>query len=186
LSFAQVFDIAAAFVAAFFVARGAVRGLTGELVSLVGLVAAVFCGWTFAGQAADFVARYLPSLDPTILRMVCAAALFFGVSIAFSMLGRLMKAAVSAAGLSLTNHVLGAAVGAARAFVIVLFIYGLLSVSLRMSLFPLSASATAWMQDSVVMRFTSAAWPPVMKILTESGLDLENLARRGASGLTPQ
>ena len=162
MTFARVFDIGAAFVLAFFVVRGAMRGLTGEILSLLGLIASVVCGWTFAHPMGEAVLNYFPTWSPAVTELACAVVIFMGVSLAFAVVSKIMKALVRAANLSFLDHIMGAAAGGARTFVIVLFIYGVVST------FP-GLIPGEWMEDSIAMKGASVAWPPVFKIMTDNG-----------------
>ena len=169
MTFAHVFDIGAACVLAFFLVRGALRGLTGEIVSLLGLVASVFCGWTFAQPAADVVLQYFPDWDRVIVELVCSVAIFIAVSLIFAFIAQILKALVKAARLSFLDHVMGAVAGSARAFFLMLFIYGVVSI------FPI-LSPGEWAKESIAMRSAAVVWPPVLKILTDKGwLKLDHL-----------
>jgi len=156
-----MFDIGAAFALAFFVVRGVMRGLTGEIISLLGLIASVLCGWTFAKPMSAAVLNYFPTWNPTVTELACAVVAFMCVSLAFAVVNTIMKAVVKAANLKFLDHVMGAISGAARAFIVVLFIYGVVS------LFPPIPSE--WMEDSVAMKGASVVWPTVFKVLTDNG-----------------
>ncbi|MDR1873797.1 MAG: CvpA family protein [Synergistaceae bacterium] len=170
MTVAHIFDIGAAGVLAFFMVRGALRGLTGEVVSLLGLVASVVCGWTFAQPLAQFVLQYFPEGDKAITELLCSVVIFVGVSLAFSALARVLQMIVKAASLSFVDHALGAVSGAARAFFVVLFIYG--GFSIFSPILP-----GAWMKDSIAMRGAAVVWPPVLKILIDNGwIDLSQVS----------
>lgn len=163
MTFAHVFDIGAALALAFFVVRGAMRGLTGEIISLIGLIVSVFCGWTFALPMSNLIISYFPEWSPTATELVSAVAIFMCVSLGFAVVSKIMKALVRAANLTFLDHVMGAVSGGARAFVIVLFIYG--AMSIFSSFIP-----GEWMKDSVAMKGASAVWPTVFKVMTDNGL----------------
>ena len=144
MTVAHAFDIGAACVFAFFMVRGALRGLTGEIVSLLGLIASVACGWTFAQPLTDIVLSYFPDFDRTITELLSAVAIFVSVSLIFAALGKILKAIARAAKLSLADHVLGAVAGGLRAFGIALFIYGVASI-----FYPITKSE--WMKESITI-----------------------------------
>lgn len=170
MNFAFIFDIAAACVLAFFAVRGAFRGFSGEIIALIGLAASVFCGWTCARPAAGIILRYVPDWDATLVALGCSVALFIGVSLIFALIGRLLHFLIRAANLSMADHFLGVFVGGLRAFFIVLFIYG--AVSIFSSVVP-----SAWMKESYAMRGAAVVWPPMVAFLSERGwIDLERLA----------
>jgi uncharacterized membrane protein required for colicin V production len=162
MSFAQVFDIGAAFVTGFFVVRGSLRGLTGEIASLAGLIVSVACGWTFARPAAAFVLRYFPGWNRAAVELGSAVAIFMAVSLIFAFFAKMLRLVVRAARLSLLDHLLGAVVGVARAFCVLLLIFG--AVSVFSSLIP-----GEWMRESIAMRGAAVAWPAVSRLLAERG-----------------
>ena len=169
MTFAYAFDIGAACTLAFFVVRGALRGLIGEVVSLAGLVASVFCGWTFAQPVAMFVRERFPDLDLTLAELLSAVVLFMAVSLFFAAVGKMLQALVNVAKLSFLNHVMGIVLGAARAFFIFLFIYGVLSV-----FSPVAKSN--WMKESMVMQQVAVVWPVFLKTMTDNGwIDVSHL-----------
>lgn len=169
MTFAHVFDIGAACVLAFFAVRGALRGLTGEIVSLLGLIASVVCGWTFAQPLGAIVLSYFPSWDRTITELACSIVIFMVVSLVFAAMAKILRILVKAANLSLLDHTLGVVSGAARAFFLVLFIYG--AVSIFSPVVP-----GAWMKESIAMQGAAVVWPSVFKFLTDRGwIDLDHL-----------
>ena len=170
MNFAFMFDIAAGCLLAFFAIRGALRGLSGEVVALVGLVASVFCGWTCARPAAGIVLEYFPSWDATVVALICSVAIFMAVSLLFTFVGRLLRLLIRAANLSMADHLLGTFAGALRAFFVVLYIYG--AVSIFSLILP-----SDWMRESYAMRGAAVVWPPVIAFLSDRGwVDLERLA----------
>ncbi len=178
MTFAHVFDIGAACVLAFFAIRGALRGLTGEIVSLLGLIASVVCGWTFAQPLGSVVLRYFPSWDRTITELACSVVIFMVVSLAFAAMAKILHILVRAANLSFLDHMLGVFSGAARAFFLVLFIYG--AVSIFSPVVP-----GAWMRESIAMQGAAVVWPPVFKFLTDRGwIDLDHLKTSTTSVLS--
>jgi uncharacterized membrane protein required for colicin V production len=194
MTFAHIFDLGAACALAFFVIRGVTRGLTGEVVSLLGLVASFASSWTFSRPLAGVILRRFPDWDRallrgiygdgadyytgqgwdrTILELVCAVALFMAVSLAFAALARILRSWVRAARLSFLDHTLGAFTGALRVFLALLLIYGAVTL--------FSVIPGGWMRESVAMRGAAAAWPPVFKALTERGwLRADRLAPEAA------
>ena len=170
MNFPFMFDIAAGCLLAFFAVRGALRGLSGEIVALIGLVVSVFCGWTFARPLADVILRYFPSWDATIVSLLCSVALFVGVSLLFAFAGRLLRLLIRAANLSMADHFFGTFAGALRAFFVVLFVYG--AVSIFSPILP-----SAWTKESYAMRGAAVVWPPVIAFLSDRGwIDLDRLA----------
>jgi uncharacterized membrane protein required for colicin V production len=183
VTFAQVFDIGAACVLGFFVVKGVLRGLTGEILSMMGLVAGVVCAWMFTRPLADAILLRFPNWDRavmnaiygagandyvgawsrTITEAICSVVLFMAVSLVSAAAAKILRRMVRAADLSLLDHLLGAFSGAARAFFLALLVYG--GVTIFSSIIP-----GEWMRESVAMRITAAAWPAVSDTLTKTGL----------------
>jgi membrane protein required for colicin V production len=162
MSVANIFDISAACLLAFFAVRGGLRGLTGEIVSLLGLIAGAACGWSFAQPLAAEVLNRYPGWDRTVAELVCAVVVFMAVSLVFAILGKILRALVKAANLSLLDHAMGAAAGGLQAVLVVLFVYGVLSVFSPMT-------RSGWMEESLVMSRAAVAWPFVVEFLTAMG-----------------
>ena len=162
MTFDKVFDIGAALVLAYFVVRGAMRGLTGEIVSLLGLIASVLCSWTFARPLSIAAQNYFAALSPTVLELACAIAIFIGVSLAFAVVSKIVKALVKAANLTFLDHAMGAVSGCVRTFVVVLFIYGVASIFS-------TYIPSDWMKNSLAMKGASVVWPVVFKVMTDNG-----------------
>ena len=188
MNFAQVFDLGvidlgAAFALAFFVLRGAMRGIAGEIISIFGLIASVFCGWVFADPVSVKVLEYFPTWSPTVTKWACAVVIFIGVSAAFALIGKIVKFLVRATKLSFLDHlleesVMGAVFGGVRACVFVLFIYGVMSIHYS----PILLSK--WTKDSVAMKGASVVWPTVFKIITDKGwIDPNQLTPHGIGTL---
>ena len=172
MSFALIFDLAAACALAFFAVRGLIRGLSGEIVGLVGFLASLFCSWTCAQPAAEYVLQYLPDWDPSLVSLGCTVAIFFAVMLVFALIDKIVSFLVDAANLSLMDHALGILVGALKTGCIVLFIYGVLTV------FPFIPRD--WMKESYAMRGAAVVWPPAAQLLEAWGvLDLKALAHPG-------
>ncbi|MDR2137902.1 MAG: CvpA family protein [Synergistaceae bacterium] len=172
MSVANIFDIGAACLLAFCVVRGGLRGLTGEIVSLVGLAVSVACGWSFAKPLAAEVLNRYPGWDRTLIELACAVGVFIAVSLVFAVLGKMLRALVKAANLSLLDHVMGVVAGSLRALLVVLFVYGVLSVFSPMI-------SNEWMEESLVMKQVAVVWPAILDFLTTEGwLDLSHLTTR--------
>ena len=90
---------------------GLLRGVTRELVSLAGWVAALVLAYFFAAD----VGAMLP-IEPPLLRVAAGALLILAaVLILAGLLGALLRALMAAAKLSALDRVLGAVFGFARA-----------------------------------------------------------------------
>jgi membrane protein required for colicin V production len=88
------------------------KGFSRELIGLVSVIAALFCGLWFYGSAGAFLEPYVASKG--IAHFCGFLIIFIGVLIAGALVGILFSRLVKAAGLSFFDRVLGAGFGAVR------------------------------------------------------------------------
>jgi len=87
-------------------------GFSRELIGLISMVVALFCGLWFYGSAGAFVLPYVSSKE---IAYLCGFLIVFcGVLIAGAIIGHLFSRLVKAAGLGLFDRILGAGFGAVR------------------------------------------------------------------------
>jgi membrane protein required for colicin V production len=106
LDFVLLFLVAGSVIASFR------QGFSRELIGLITMVVALFCGLWFYGSAGTFLLPYFSSKG---LANFCGFVLVFvGVLIAGAIIGHLFSRLVKAAGLSAFDRILGAGFGAVR------------------------------------------------------------------------
>jgi len=111
------FDYAVFAVLGFSLVIGVLRGLTRELISLAGWVAAFILATLFSGEAA----RWMPeSLGPLLAGLLAFLAVFVGVLLVTFFIGLILSMLLRAAGLGVADRMLGALFGLLRGVVIVL------------------------------------------------------------------
>ena len=111
------FDYAVFAVLGFSLVIGVLRGLTRELISLAGWVAAFVLATLFSGEAA----RWMPeSLGPLLAGLLAFLAVFVGVLLVTFFIGLILSMLLRAAGLGVADRMLGALFGLLRGVVIVL------------------------------------------------------------------
>jgi membrane protein required for colicin V production len=87
-------------------------GFSRELIGLISMIVALFCGLWFYGSAGAFLLPYVSSKE---IAYLCGFLIVFvGVLIAGAIIGCLFSRLVKAAGLGLFDRVLGAGFGAVR------------------------------------------------------------------------
>ena len=164
MSFALIFDVIMAVIAAFFVYKGLVKGFSGEIIGLVGLIVSTYCAWNFLDPAVELASRYLPSsLDKTITSMVCAVAIFLIVEIIFAVVGAILSYVVKVTQLSITDRLFGLLLGLIKAGGIILFVDAVIITF--DSFIP-----TEWMKDSYTMSGASHIWPLVRDFMQSNGI----------------
>jgi len=106
LDFVLLFLVAGSIIASFR------QGFSRELIGLVTMIVALFCGLWFYGSTGTFLLPYFSSKG---LANFCGFVLVFvGVLIAGAIVGHLFSRLVKAAGLSMFDRILGAGFGAVR------------------------------------------------------------------------
>jgi membrane protein required for colicin V production len=88
------------------------KGFSRELIGLISMIVALFCGLWFYGSAGAFLLPYVTSKE---LAYLCGFLLVFaGILIAGAIIGHLFSRLVKAAGLTLFDRILGAGFGAVK------------------------------------------------------------------------
>jgi len=88
------------------------KGFSRELIELISVIVALFCGLWFYGSAGAFLEPYVSSKG--IAHFCGFLIVFIGVLIAGGLIGMLFSRLVKAAGLTFFDRVLGAGFGAVR------------------------------------------------------------------------
>ena len=160
-----IFDVIMGVVLLFFLYRGCVRGFSGEIIGLVGLFVSTFCAWNFLDPAVDLVFRYIshPSLDRTVVSLICAVVIFFVVEIIFAIVGWILTYLVKVTKLSLMDHFFGMVIGLLKTLCIILFIYAVVATFSRIL-------PSDWTESSYCMKGASYVWPTIRDFLQEHGI----------------
>ncbi len=151
----------------FFAARGVARGLTGEFFSLLGTLGGIFLAWRYQSTGTDLLVSYFPSVSVSVLQLLVVAALFLFSVIAASCACRIVRAILRFSALTLLDRILGMAVGASKALVV---LAGILILVFSVS--PTFFATTDWAKSSIAVRVGLDAWPYLEKFLKERNIDI--------------
>jgi len=88
------------------------KGFSRELIELISMIVALFCGLWFYGSAGAFLEPYVKS--PGVAHFCGFLIVFIGVLLAGAVVGMLFSRLVKVAGLTFFDRVLGAGFGAVR------------------------------------------------------------------------
>jgi len=88
------------------------KGFSRELIELISVIVALFCGLWFYGSAGAILEPYVKS--PGVAHFCGFLIVFIGVLLAGAIIGMLFSRLVKAAGLTFFDRVLGAGFGAVR------------------------------------------------------------------------
>ena len=158
----SVVDIVLLIVGLFFVVRGLMKGLSGEIISLIGTVGGFVCAIRFYEPfAAILMEKFGASvLVSTILAML---AIFFLIFFGSAMLEMSIKKVISKTNLTFTDKLLGAVVGLFKMYVISLMVLiggGIIS--------PMTGDA--WMRGSQVLQVASVTFPYISPLMERAGM----------------
>ena len=143
--------------------RGLWRGLTGEVLSLVGMAGGVFLAWRLGPSGGQMVEASTGISSGTAV-LVAMVGIFFLVMLLAAMAERVAKALLSFTHLSLLDRGAGALCGLAKAFLVVLLVYG-------GGLMASGGVEPAWMGESRFMALAGTVWPLLDQSLREHGVE---------------
>jgi membrane protein required for colicin V production len=127
-----------------------VRGLLLEVFSLVGLIVGVFvAGWQYDNCSPPLMHF---GLSRNVADAIAFLVIAFGVAIAVSLIGRLLRGVVRGVGLGWVDRLLGAAFGLLRGLAVVV-----IAVMASAAFFP----GAEWMRDSRLLPYFIQASHPV-------------------------
>jgi membrane protein required for colicin V production len=158
----NVLDYAILIVLLLSILIGVVRGAIREIVNIVSWVAGFIAAQAYAVDLVPYFSDWM--VDPAIRYVVAWILVFFCVVIALSVIGSLIAEAVRKLGLGALDRVVGAAIGAVRAVLVLL----LLTLAAGLTTFP---KTTIWKEASLTPWLETAA-------LYVRSLLPENLAKR--------
>jgi uncharacterized membrane protein required for colicin V production len=138
------------------------KGISGEVISLFGIVGGFFCSIKFYDPFAVILMTNfgMSVVAATILSML---AIFFVIFFGCAMIETLVKKIIKKTSLTATDKTLGALVGLFKTYMIALLVLvGGLVIQ------PLVGSA--WIQKSRAMSVVSITWPAASDLLDKVGL----------------
>ncbi len=158
MTFASVFDITLALVAATLAVRGAFRGLSGEFFSLLGMVGGVILAWNYAPFPARWMASLWDGPSEALLKVISMVLIYILTVILANMTCRGVKAFIKFASLAMVDRVLGVLSGLLKAVFLILFLY--VGITTYSPFLP-----TEWMGESLLMSQADALWPDIQALL---------------------
>jgi len=158
----SVTDIVLLLVGLFFIVRGIMKGLSGEIISLFGAVGGFACSIRFYTPFAAILTQNfgMSLLLSTILSML---AIFFLIFFGCALLEMSIKKVISKTNLTSTDKFLGAFVGFFKMYVISLMVLigGIIITPM---------TGDEWMKESRVLSVASVTWPLVSPLLDKVGI----------------
>ena len=155
-------DIALLAAGIFFVVRGIMKGISGEVISLLGTVGGFFCSIRFYEPFRDILMKNF-GMSVTLATILSMLAIFFVIFFGSAMIEMLVKKVITKTNLTVTDKTLGALVGLFKMYMIALLVLvGGFAIQ------PLAGDA--WIQKSRVLSAVSITWPVASDLLDRAGL----------------
>lgn len=151
-------DVFFVLILATFCIRGAIRGFSGEAISLVTTIGGFLLAWKLSPQLSGLLVSFLP-LDPTAAKVGTLVAIYVVVLIVGVYVGKGVKAFLKFTNLSSIDRGMGLVAGAVKTFALLVIFFAVV-----MALSPVFSPY--WMEDSYSMRLAHWTWPTVQKSLS--------------------
>jgi len=158
----NIVDILLLAVGLFFIVRGAFKGITGEIFSLLGTAGAFFCALKFYAPIGNILQEKL-GLSPSIATILTMLCIFFVIFFGCACLEWSIKKVLEKTKLTATDKLLGAGVGFVK-----LYLISLMVLIAGAIVAPMTGSG--WAEESRVLSLTAATWPLVSPMLDKAGL----------------
>lgn len=165
----NVTDVALLVAGSYFIIRGAFKGFSGELLSLIGIIGGFYCSLTFYSPVAGFLSKQfgISTLASSAFTMLAIFMLIFSVcAISEKCAKKILKG---------TNLTWLDKFGGATAGFIKIYLISLLLLVAGMVMAPLSGDA--WVRESRALVAAAKTWPYVYPLLDRVGVlpDLSEL-----------
>lgn len=140
----------------FLMIRGAFRGLSGEIVSLIGTVGGFYVAWKLSPQLGG-VLSHLLGLPFLLSQIVAFLLVMLGIALLAALLDRTIKKILRLARLTALDRLLGVFSGILKATVLLMVVY-----AMGMTLNPLLPAK--WMEKSQSIQIAEILWPHVERL----------------------
>lgn len=149
-------------IAAFFVAVGTYRGLSGEITSLASFVGGSYLALTYPDPLASILKTQF-ALDHLTAKSIAIPLIFLLFYFIVQILGKYIKSFIKITHLTLADRIAGFLSGSLKAYLTFIIIYVLFTL-----LSPIFHPK--WVQNSSILKLTAETWPLVLPILEEHDL----------------
>jgi membrane protein required for colicin V production len=141
-----------------FCVRGAAKGFSGEIISLLATIGGFLLAWKLSAGVSSLISPYL-SFRPGVTQAVALVIIYILILVAGVYAGRAVKAFLKFTHLSGIDRGMGIVAGAVKAFALLIIVYAAL-----MAFSPVLSPY--WMNESVAMRLADRSWPSVQNALS--------------------
>ncbi|MDR3281051.1 MAG: CvpA family protein [Synergistaceae bacterium] len=158
----SITDIILLAIGIFFVVRGILRGISGEIFSLLGTAGAFYCAVRFYSPIGSVLQEKL-GLSATVATILTMLAIFFVIFFGCTYLEWSVKKVIEKTRLTATDKLFGAGIGVIKFYMIALLV-------LISSIILAPMTGDGWVQESRALTLTAATWPLISPVLDKAGL----------------
>lgn len=165
MSGADLFDGLFAVMFLYLGVKGFLRGLTGELCSLLGLFGGIFLAWKLGPILGEHFSGSIPSDKLSVAVIIIMAVIFIAVNLGSSLIYRMIRLVVKFAFLGTLDRLGGILSGVVKGTALLLLVF----VVATMIRLPLTQS---WFVESRSMRIAAVIWPHISEYMDSHGMAL--------------
>ena len=155
-------DIFIVILGLYFIVRGCYRGFIGEVITLVGFLAAFYLSFHYSSEFGHIL-KTSAGIDGYVAQAVGGLIIWVMVILLTAVVRMVLKSAVGAAHLGGIDKLLGFVSGAIKTIIAV---YAILALGLLVS----PVVNPSWMTQSDILRYAGRTWPQFRALII--GLDL--------------
>ena len=135
----------------YFIVRGSLRGLVGEVVTLAGFLASFYLSFHWSGAVGETLAKTM-GLNAYVAQVLAALLIWLAVTMIAAVVRMLLKGILGAARLGGIDKLLGLFTGMLKTVVVVFVI-----ITGGLLLAPVTNPT--WMSESTIIRYAGRSWP---------------------------
>jgi len=165
MSGADLFDGLFAVIFLYLGIKGFLRGLTGEMCSLVGFFGGIFLAWKLGPLLAQQINGSVPADKMPLATIVIMAVIFILINLCSSLIYRMIRLIVKFAYLSALDRLGGIFSGFIKGLALLLLVF-VVGTMIRI---PLTQS---WFTESRSMKIAAIIWPYITEYVDSHGIAL--------------
>lgn len=173
-------DLVLMVVGCYFVIRGLFIGISGQILSLIGVAGGFYCSLTLYAPVAQIITETI-GVHPLIATTLTMLGIFLLLNAGCALIGKFVKEFLKATNLTGMDKFLGGLTGFVKLYLIALLLFVIV-----MLLSPFTGDA--WVKDSKGLAVTAKTWPIIYPLLEKAGAlpDIEALQEEARNHMIEQ
>lgn len=155
-------DVFLALLAVYLIVRGCMRGITGEVVSLIGFILACFSAFKYSG-VLSLILQERTEMNGCFAQISAMVIIWLSVTLTAVVLRRMLRKTIAVTNLRGLDTILGVLSGVLKFAVLV---YCIIIAGFMIT----PVCNPCWMTDSDILRYAGREWPLVKKTLVKHNL----------------